>query len=1066
MGLYITATYKDVKTILYPIEDLPVRINLQTVVNGEIGDIKSDFSQPIQFAATDEVKTFFENAFEVGFQEIPGVQNQIQVTVDNEVQTIFSGTMQLNDWNDEVYECQIFSGISELADLLEGKLVADADWTDLNHTYSMDTWKATNEASILVNPNYFYPFADLGYDEDGRTKIPDDAVVRNAMYQNAFGNPNNLPNDGNSYFNFFQGRFGNSTTVVNPTYWFGEVATGESAQGSITSGVTPMRIDQLKPAVKLSSVFDKLFEHIGHTYEFVGLDKLNDAFVWPLLREKSGINLDASQLSSNNEFVLQAQFGTGTSTESGNLDVNRRGVARQTSPDATIWKFGSTDISGKVNQASGSTANFNSPGVYTVPNDGGYTFNFKGSLEDFSGQLDNVFNNAYLTMQVAILKNGVTQERFTMPHINNRDTPTNNDPDRSFAWDLDASFNCRTNDIITAELQMKSGRSADTLNAHLKDVTFATKRVGLQWDGIPDVNIGLQFEDTTWDELLPAITEKFFLVLYRDLNRPTHWHIQQYFDWINTGIRLDWSDKVVSMTQANQLQGQPKVINFQDAEGDDRVSLVSQEGNSLPYGTHTFTSEDDGITSGDKTIGDFFTPTVVASPTVVGDIQRRIEKSNNGIPHIYEVDGEDTPAVSGGIKLGYSKVIDFPGGFYYAKDATMALQYNQRIRTFSNTNQMNTRDLNYSNVGEYSDAEVQDAYSTYWEPLNGQQYTDNVIKMMAELRLSPEDLADIYPLNNTVHINGTDYIVSKIDGFDIGNEGVSMVELISYKNNFPSVLEEATISYVTPLDASVRQLLLGVELIDTDIDGIRNPISKASITSKGMITFEGDNGDTDTATIVITRGDGAVIKASDFTTNADSLPGITTATPVQGSEGTVTIEVTSTIQASNVFRKLTITGMVLDIAPNVRDVDITWQTANSSTPNAFVATSSPQEFLGSSPGTTFPACLIGAVTGNVVDTQELTASMVTITTTLGDTPIADVMTFSHWQDAGSGAIANFNLNYPEDENYDITVTFDLPITATSPIDPLASPVTVGVTFVEQSRWNRWCFNSSSSIIRS
>ena len=122
-------------------------MDISTIENGEIGELIGDLSQDFQIPATEEHNRFFQHAFNVGHQDIPGVYNSVEVSLNNEEQTLFQGSMVLKEWNEEegFYTCAIESSIINLKDRLEDKLLKDATgWDQYNHTYDINAWVNTN----------------------------------------------------------------------------------------------------------------------------------------------------------------------------------------------------------------------------------------------------------------------------------------------------------------------------------------------------------------------------------------------------------------------------------------------------------------------------------------------------------------------------------------------------------------------------------------------------------------------------------------------------------------------------------------------------------------------------------------------------------------------------------------------------------------------------------------------------------------------------------------------------------------------------------------------------------
>ena len=930
MGIYIQATIGTDKYILEPSQGEDILLDISTIENGEIGEVVGDLSRSFSFPANAQNNKFFNQPFAFGFQDIPGTKDVIAITVESNIETLFHGTMTLDSWNESnnSYQCSITSGVITLNEALKDKELQDADWID-GVTYNMQTWKSTNEiAAGTYGPlDYYFPFVDLGFDKDGRPRIPaDDQTAQQAIQRANWqavasaGNPEDAQGNrfSQGYYYANNGQLIAPRSVVTPTTYHGEIGFGQDLQGYITSFVTPLRIEQLTPAIKLRRVIDSIFEQAGFTYtaddgaggNFFST-MLQDVFVYPKLRE--GLGIEGATPQTGHQFI-------GTATNSSTTDLNPLQTVNTRNEDRVVYTFGTTTaLATEVDPG-----NSWNTGVYTVSVPGTYEFQFRGELNDVTDRFDT--SREYLQLKATIRVNGEIRESVALVKIEENYNNADNN------WDFTASFNLQQGDTVSAAVYQDSAKSGHFGSTHsiegdFDNVRFQTTQIPTVWEGI-DVDFGAQFQGMLSIDMLRAIVQKFNLVIYADKNRPKHLIVQQYYDAILGGRRVDWSDRIdpETKTYTSLLSEQESDVLFTESEGMDRFSV---DIDPAP-GSVLFASEDGGVTSGEATIGEYFSPLITGTVNQVGDPFRNSTTTGaSGIPHIYTIDGVDQESVDGGIYIGYNKRFDTPGTFFYA-DGTNSVSYTSSVRTISEYNEAGNRTLNWADDGNY-----QGAYNTYWKEYIDHLYNNNNQKLTVDVQLNPSEYKSL-SWNDRIHIDGNDYLINKINGFNLNNPDVVEVELISYRNNFVNVFQPPTIQYVEPEDAFQRTYNLGIQVIGYDgpvAGGVTfdNPVIQQSITSHtvvGAAAFA-DLGGTVEATseqIVVN-----VRQVQGFEINSTNFSGTTVPTGVvidsiaDNADGSVDITLTITIQNANVDALLVISGEVDRQLPGFTDFNITWE---------------------------------------------------------------------------------------------------------------------------------------------
>ena len=249
----------------------------------------------------------------------------------------------------------------------------------------------------------FYPFVDYGYDKDGRARFESNEDIKQSAIRGATtsqtipGAPVDL--NGNNLtaaevrallYPDNNGDLQPSQPIITSSPWFGEVsASNQEIQGFISHPSTPLRIEQLKPAIKLSTCLDMVFELAGDdvTYEAPFLEMQKDVFVLPNLDGREGV-IGATR-NVDDGFILTEDNVAG-------VNIDKLSTATTDTTDLLQYTFGD----GTVTQTFGKSDNIDD-GSYIVPNSGTYELEFSG---EFTVTNDTLSGAQFATHQAVIFR--------------------------------------------------------------------------------------------------------------------------------------------------------------------------------------------------------------------------------------------------------------------------------------------------------------------------------------------------------------------------------------------------------------------------------------------------------------------------------------------------------------------------------------------------------------------------------------------------------------------------------------------------------------------------------------
>ena len=212
-------------------EEQPITANYQFKDIQDLGKNKGNHTYNFRVPSTPNNNLFFGDYFEVTQQGNYNPKMKVQATINVDTIDVFNGYLQLTNVivkNEETtsYECVVFSSLSTLGQVLDGKYLSDFDWSYYDHPISINNVLSSMDRDIT-------PFKD------------GDIVY--SMYDYGTG---------------FHGGTMNSITEENQN-------TGEA-----------LRIESLKPQIRANKVFRKILEESGFTYtsDFIDVE-MNNLYV-------------------------------------------------------------------------------------------------------------------------------------------------------------------------------------------------------------------------------------------------------------------------------------------------------------------------------------------------------------------------------------------------------------------------------------------------------------------------------------------------------------------------------------------------------------------------------------------------------------------------------------------------------------------------------------------------------------------------------------------------------------------------------------------------------------------
>lgn len=262
--------------------EVPLRIDMSAVENGEIGTFFGIGSQTFNLPGTREVNRFFNHGYDISIDDIPGMYNSIPCAVIHNGETLIQGQLILEEIitredGDVTYSVNVSDNTVQFKNNLEGKLLSDLNLDAYNHQLTTQfvtmSWldnRGTIDGEPQLGGAIFYPMADYG--TDGVVSFPDQPKIM--MGTGSF----------------------NVTT------------------GSINNPTTPMLLQQFQPAIRLPELMTAVFDQAGFEYVSSFIDANGqDMYLLPKANDNLGPVLsDFNDLDVTNTSQIIPAIPAGT----------------------------------------------------------------------------------------------------------------------------------------------------------------------------------------------------------------------------------------------------------------------------------------------------------------------------------------------------------------------------------------------------------------------------------------------------------------------------------------------------------------------------------------------------------------------------------------------------------------------------------------------------------------------------------------------------------------------------------------------------------------------------------
>lgn len=567
-----------------------------------------------------------------------------------------------------------------------------------------------------------------------------------------------------------------SGKVVYSLYDYGTGAASSLASTFVNepSGATPLggenmfNVSKLRPQVQLRDLFTKILAHKGYVYNSTFLDSSEFGKIYVDANYNGADNLETEIPNSTYNVLAynSSTFIINYGQTNGTLQNNSETIDLLNNYDTSTYRFnpsvgGTYSITVGININPAVTLGAASPAEIRVVqydnNTGTVGQTYIATLDSFN--IDSGINSITIN-QVQLEVSKYYEIQLWTPYLSQYSS-------------IDGTALTIANSALTLHLlQSSTGVNEVTINALLS---------------------GLKAVD-----FIKSVIRKFNLIVIPDKHNKNELYIEPYNDYMQAGGVKDWSTKLdftkdVQIVPPTKFAGRNVV--FEDEPSEDYIYQSFEKIYPFSYGSYTeylgneFAEKDSEFTS-------IFSPTIAYPIEVGGFYTSPIMKPEEG-------EFKNT----GGIRLS----------FYHGKktipndkrirltDTISQTTFNSGIeyttvpyfspfseQDFTNSNTVYT--INWGctltdDLVTWETIPLQGLASKYWLSYIRNNFDKNARMLIAYMHLTPRDIAD-FNFNDTIKINGEDYIVNSIKQYPVSNSGLCKVELLKTFGTYYLVAED------------------------------------------------------------------------------------------------------------------------------------------------------------------------------------------------------------------------------------------------------------------------------------
>lgn len=275
-------------------------------------------------------------------------------------------------------------------------------------------------------------------------------------------------------------------------------------------------------------------------------------------------------------------------------------------------------------------------------------------------------------------------------------------------------------------------------------------------------------------DFISGLQKSFNLVFIADKNRPTHFYIEPWSDYMSAGSKKDWTNKLntendITIRPTTDLQNRRYV--WQNAESEDVINAQAKSATGEVYGAKIIEDGSNDFASGQFSVSSPFAPFIV-SPVGETDVSAfKLLKQDSGVTQKIEKPKPFLAFYNG--EIGADLYIDIAGS-----QTTKPLPYFSNAEKYTTT--LDDLSLSFGHPVPYHfvlTTPLNGLYYKWWSAWANELFSPDARILEAFFYLTSIDIAQM-EWSDKIYLFNQYWRILEVQNFDATQDGLTRVKLV------------------------------------------------------------------------------------------------------------------------------------------------------------------------------------------------------------------------------------------------------------------------------------------------
>jgi hypothetical protein len=275
-------------------------------------------------------------------------------------------------------------------------------------------------------------------------------------------------------------------------------------------------------------------------------------------------------------------------------------------------------------------------------------------------------------------------------------------------------------------------------------------------------------------DFIAGLQKSFNLVLIADKNRPTHFYIEPWSDYMDSGTKKDWTNKInldndVTISPTTDLQKRRYI--WRGAESEDQINSQAKSATGEIYGAKIIEDGSNDFASGEFVVDSPFAPFVVAPIGSTNVATLQLYKADSGIAKAI---AKPKPFLAFYNGFAGGAIYYTIGGAQGAKPLPYYSANEKYVATLDNLS------LHYGHPAPYHfifTTPLNALYYRWWSRWANELYSPDARILEAMFYLTPSDIAQM-EWSDKIYLFNQYWRILEIQNYDASQDGLTRVKLV------------------------------------------------------------------------------------------------------------------------------------------------------------------------------------------------------------------------------------------------------------------------------------------------